>query len=238
VRFVVNHYNFDVRRDSHLVRQVRNSVLTAEETPEADALTKELLLLERYLFGAQRLRPTGGKQYLMLGIDMDEFKDEKQLQAVLDLHVVKSHGNFVFTVRDEVRNSAKGAQAVQERWKVANVRCAPEPEVEGKVVIFSEELMELNRVSTSAGAKLKSDYDLRFLLPAAILPFWERVKLFLLDAWVYFFGFWVLFWLIDEEIFAVITLLYTRYHSKKVLAEEAKLAGGGGKVYLASSKYH
>lgn len=247
VRFVVNHYNYDMRRDSHLVRRVHDSILTADETPEADALARELLMLERYLFGANRLRPIAGNQFLMLGIQMNEFKDEKTLLQVLELPVVKNYGNFVYIVRDEVSKKAKVSQSLVERWKVANVTCGLEQETEeGKSTIFSEELLKESNVAntgalgtrSSANAVKKLDYDLRFLVPAPILPFWERVKLWLLDAWVYFFGFWVMFWLVDEEVFAILTLLYTRYHSRKVLEEESKASGGGGKVYMASSKAH
>lgn len=242
VRFVVNHYNFDVRRDSALIDRCRRTILSPEEVSfDDEAITGEILLLERYLFGAQRLRPVEGKQYLMLGVPLTEFKDEKMLNAALELSVVKANGNFVADYSEDVRSSTKGSlrrsSAMQERWMVAKVACGAEPETDPAdvtvPVVFSQELMEYNRDTWLAR---KFEYQIRYLLPAPIIPFWERFKMFLLNAWVYFFGGWVAFWMFDEELFAIISIGYTRYHSAKVLKEEARRTGG--RIYMMQSKYH
>lgn len=243
VRFVVNHYNFDVRRDSALIDRCRRAVLSPDAVNSVDeGIAGEILQLERYLFGAQRLRPVEGQQFFMLGIPMAEFKDEKMLNAALDLAVIKAHGNFVVSHHDEIRGSYKGhvkrSPAMDtSRWMNACVTCGAEPEFDPSApdtsAVFSKELMEFNR---DTWLVRKFDYNLRYLLPAPVLPFWERVKMFLLNAWVYFFGGWVLFWMFDEELFAIISIGYTRYHSQKVLKEEAKRSGG--RIYMMQSKYH
>ena len=61
-RFVLNHFNFDIRRDTAITSAVHNSVLVNKAaTSESDKLLSDLLLLERRLFGHYRFAPTGGK---------------------------------------------------------------------------------------------------------------------------------------------------------------------------------
>ncbi len=280
VRFVVNHYNFAARRDSALVAAARLAVMSPDERGEggeAEALVAELLHVERYLFGAHRLRPVEGRQYLVLGVPLREFADEKMLKAALELPVVKVHGNFGLEITSDVRASYKGhttrSTAMVDRWQVAIVSC--QPELDGVIptsvaagaaaaadasaaagaaapavttaastsltttvsaaapaLVFTSALMES---SNQSWLGRQYTYDLRFLLPAPILPFWERVKLKLLDIWVYFFCGWFVFWLFDEEFFAIVGILVTRYHTAQVLKEEAKRTGG--RYYIMRTKF-
>lgn len=243
VRFVVNHYNFDMRRDSILVDRMRRAILSSseEETTENAAVANEILQLERYLFGAQRLRPVEGKQYLCLGVPMTELKDDKMLQAALSLPAVETYGNFTVDHHSDVRSFNKGntrrSTSMQERWMVATVGCGSEPEMDPLnprvPAVFSSELMEANR---DTWLSRKFEYNIRYLLPAPIIPWAERVREFLLNAWVYFFGGWVFFWMFDEELIAIFSIAYTRYSAKRILKEEARMTGG--RIYMMQSKFH
>jgi len=221
VRFVLSHYNFDVRRDRALVNTVHDSIMTHTETKEADALACELLMLERYLFGAKRLAPVGGKQWLMLGVELKEFRDEEQLRAVLEMPPVAANGNFKLEIRDEVSKTS------QERWKIAHVSCLPEKEPQFAPQVEGTPAAPLAKLTT---------FDLRVLKPAPILPFWERVKQRALELWVGFFSFWILFWIVDEEVIAFTGLIWARYQQMKMLKEEAKRTGG--RVYMSSTKLY
>lgn len=228
IRFVSNHYNFDVRRDKAILASVKN--VTFGDAKEANnQVVSSLLQTERHLFGQHRLLPVSGRQYLVPGLSLRLVKTEEELKRLLELPPIQQHGNFeLLYVADDMRIQPSDGmavhdnKAVHERWTNAIVRCRPEPEP-----AIAPPLTQVNEELTS--------FRLRVLLAPPILSMSERIKETLLNLWVYWFSFWILFWMVDEEVITLVGLIWARYKQMQVLKEEAKKSGG--KVYIATSKY-
>jgi hypothetical protein len=234
-RFLANHYNFDVRRDKIILGAVRDAVYGAAQ-PESNKVLGDLLITERHLFGAHRLQPISGRQYLLPGVSLRLVKTEEELKRLLELEPVQKHGNFeLFYEQDENRiqylgtgwkkaGYARQAKAVHERWEKAHVRCRPEAEapIAPPVKIYDDESM--------------TDFQLRVLRAPPLVSLSERIKEKLLQLWVYWFSFWMLFWMVDEEVITLVGLIYARYKQLQVLKEEAKRSGG--KIYIATSRFN
>lgn len=220
-RFVMNHYNIDVRKDKILGKEVHQALVHEAPTAISEAVTGNLFLLERYLYGANRLLPVRGYKTLVHSLELRDFVDEAALQAVLQRPPCQAFANIQFEVQDNYEYGVDN-----DRWKVGVVTCGPEPEQEQ-----GEFCPPLVQPTTEA-----TRYQMKLLTPEPILPFMERLKLKLLDLWVYVFAGWVAFWAVDEEIFTLIGLIYARYSQMKILAEESKKSGG--KLYVARGKFH
>ncbi|EPY26071.1 hypothetical protein AGDE_11555 [Angomonas deanei] len=213
VRFVLNHYGFDVRRDTTITKKIHESLLEEQTTTkQSEELLTYLLRLERHLSGKYRFAPVGGRRWFTLGLALSELSSEKEMQRVLDLPVVKQHGNF------EVELDEK-----DPLWKNYVVK----PKVE-------------NFVSFVESAKLTDTirdadliYNLRVQKPPRKLEYWEEMKEKLLQAWVIVFAVWISFWAVDEELITLFALIFLKHRQTKILEEEAEKTGG--KVYIASS---
>ncbi|KAH9601740.1 hypothetical protein LSM04_006889 [Trypanosoma melophagium] len=212
-RFVLHHYNFDVRRDTAITRTVHYTLLeTLSSTPDSDKLLGDLLLLERRLFGKLRFLPTAGRQWFVLGLPLEEIKTEADIHRVLDITVVKEHGNFELKENDS-----------EKLWKVVTVRPKPEN---------SPSFIEEGAFITN---HMEKDLELirRIEKPKPPIEFWDRVKETLLRYWVIWFSLWIMFFMVDEEIITVIALIFLKWRQTKIIEEEAERSGG--KVYIASS---
>nr|CCC93001.1 conserved hypothetical protein [Trypanosoma congolense IL3000] len=212
-RFVLHHYNFDVRRDTIVTRTVHNTLLESREaTLESDKLLSDLLMLERRLFGSYRFSPTSGRRWFVLGLHLEDLKNEEDVKRVLELAPVKENGNFELEVED-----------TQKHWKKLIIR----PKQEAAPSLFEEGDFVVNN----------SEKDLLFecLVPKPKPPmeFWDRFKDALLRYWVIWFSIWVTFFMVDEEIITVTALIFLKWRQTKILEEEAEKTGG--KVYMASS---
>lgn len=238
IRFVSNHYNFDVRRDKVILGSVKDAVF-GEAKAASNAVLGDLLITERHLFGQHRLQPISGRQYMMPGVSLRLVKTEEELKRLLELEPVAKHGNFEMVLeRDDLRvqtvNSGgwtRNAQIFvtqekvqkQERWDVCVLRCKAEPEVP---------VAPPMKIYTGTEA----EFRLRVLRPPPPMSFIERMKETLLQLWVYWFSFWVLFWMVDEEVITLVGLILARYQQLSMLKEEAKRTGG--KVYIATSRFN
>lgn len=230
VRFVSNHYNFDVRRDQAIVDAVKAGCFQ-EMKPEQSQLISQLFITERFLHGDRRLVPVGGKQWLLPGINLRLITEEEELKRLLELDPVKADGNFKLSYADQENrvvdvntiHEKYEAHTVHERWVSATVSCAPETEA------------PFGMLTSQTTDPHKTTFRMRVLREAPKLSFGERTREFLLQLWVYWFGFWILFWLVDEEVLTLIGLIYARYRQMAVLKEEARRTGG--KVYIASGKF-
>ncbi|RNF19515.1 hypothetical protein TcG_04666 [Trypanosoma cruzi] len=213
VRFVLHHYNFDVRRDTSITRTAHNTLYESRtSTPESDKLLGDLLLLERRLFGRMRFAPTSGRQWFVLGLSLDDIKTEADVHRVLDIPVVKEHGNF------EMREEDAG-----KLWKKIIVFPRPEP-----ISSFSED----GDFAISVSEK-DLRLECRIQKPAPPMEFWDRVKDTLLRYWVIWFSLWIMFFMVDEEIITVTALIFLKWRQTRILEEEAEKTGG--KVYIASA---
>lgn len=212
-RFVLNHYNFDVRRDVAVTKLAHDTLQASKDsTLESDRLLEDLLLLERRLSGKYRLAPTAGRSWLVLGQPVAELATEEELHRVLELAPIKAHGNFSLSEAD-----------TEKLWKTATVAANAEA-----VKCFVEE------AGMDAGMK-EADirYDLRIEKPKAPLSFWEELTDKLLRYWVIWLSIWITFWMVDEEIITLIALIVLKARQTSILEAEAERTGG--KVYIATS---
>ncbi|KEG13668.1 hypothetical protein DQ04_00861100 [Trypanosoma grayi] len=212
-RFVLHHYNFDVRRDTVITRTVHKTLLeNLTSTPESDKLLSDLLLLERRLFGRLRFAPTAGRQWFVLGLPFEDIKSEKDIYRVLGIPVVKTSGNF------ELREDA-----TEKMWK--KIIVSPKSEAANS---FAEE-----GGFTPHHAERELCLERRVQKPAPPMEFWDRVKDTLLRYWVIWFSLWIMFFMVDEEIITIVALILLKWRQTQILEEEAEKTGG--KVYIASS---
>jgi hypothetical protein len=218
-RFVLNHYNFDVRRDVEITRFMRANILEkADEAlkPNVEQVFADLLQLERRLFGPNRLVPVRAKQWLVCGVPLTDVKSEKELHRLLELPVVKTYGNFKFSEVDE------GPKVL---FKMGYVEAC-------------EEQIASFQTARDLGAAIKPS-DLKFALkiskPVTPLTRWERIRERLLRYWVIWLSFWISFWFVDEEVITLISMIYMKVKTTKIqkaLAEEA----GEETFYVARAK--
>ncbi|KAG8346486.1 hypothetical protein ERJ75_001738900 [Trypanosoma vivax] len=214
-RYVLHHYNFDVRRDTVITQTVHKTLLEAlTPTPESDKLLSDLLLLERRLFGHTRFCPTSGRQWFVLGLHMEDIKTEDDIHRVLDIPSVKEHGHFELIVED-----------TEKLWKKLIVR--PKHECRPSLV----EEMNFNAHPKQKDLQLER----RVQKPAPPMEFWDRVKDTLLRYWVMWFTLWAMFFFVDEEIITITALIFLKWKQTKILQEEAERTGG--KVYIATSSW-
>jgi len=211
-RFVVNHYNFDVRRDVQLTKSVHQYVLEhLETTTESTEILTELLMLERRLFGERRLIPVGGRQWLVLGVDLSELHTEAEIDRLLKLGVFHDEGNFTLS---EVNVES-------EKRKALTLQARPE----GAVSVATEGGVDLSG-STS--------YTWTIIKPIPSLTFRERLRENMLQAWVMLVALWISFWFIDEELITLISVIVLKYKQNQVLRAEAEKAGTD-RIYIAGS---
>ncbi|EPY36711.1 hypothetical protein STCU_00445 [Strigomonas culicis] len=212
IRFVVNHFNFDVRRDTLITKKVHESLLEeVTTTKESEELLSQLLQLERHLSGHYRFHPTGGRRWFTLGLALSELGTEAEVDRVLNLPIVKEHGNFA---KSEVTDK-------DPLWKTVVV--TPQKE---SFTTFLE--------SAGLDKGVRADdlaYNLRVEKPAKPLEYWERVREMLLRYWVIWFSLWAMFFMVDEEIITLVALIVLKHRQTKILEEEAERTGG--KVYIA-----
>lgn len=212
-RFALNHYNYDIRRDTEITKRVWETLLpTQESTPESDALLQDIFLMERHLSGPYRLAPVAGRRWLVLGEALSELKTEEDVQRVLSIPIIKAVGNFVTTKTDD-----------DALWQRLSITTGPE-----KVESFLE-MAGLHKNFTSADRT----YGIRVEKPRPELTYWENMRERMLRVWVIVFSVWVMFWLVDEEIITLLALLFMKHQHTKVLEKEAERTGG--KVYIARS---
>ncbi|ESL06058.1 hypothetical protein TRSC58_06274 [Trypanosoma rangeli SC58] len=212
-RFVLHHYNFDLRRDTSISRTVGKTLREdCTSTTESDKLLGDILLLERRLFGRMRFAPTAGRRWFVLGLPLDEIKTEADVHRVLDIPAVRNHGHF------ETKEEDLG-----ELWK--KIIVFPKPE---QTFSFYEDGGMETQV---AGKDLR--LECRIQKPAPPLEFWDRVKDTLLRYWVIWFSLWIMFFMVDEEIITVLALIFLKWRQTQILEEEAEKTGG--KVYIASA---
>lgn len=213
VRFVLNHYNFDIRRDTQITKKVHEALLEEQETTTtSEELLRDLLLLERRLMGEARFCPTSGRRWFTLGLALSDIKTEAEVHRVLDLPVVKSVGNFTFGEIDS-----------EKLWKT--ITMAPKAEAQmtfAEAAGIHKDVKETDKL-----------FQLRVQKPVAPLEFWERVRETLLRYWVIWFTVWVTFFMVDEEIITLVALIFLKHKQTKILEEEAEKSGG--KVYIASA---
>lgn len=213
IRYVINHYNFDVRRDTEITSRVHETLLAEKTTtPESDQLLKDLLLLERRLSGPYRFSQSGGRRWFTLGMPLSEIKTEEELKRLMDLAVIKSDGNFAVSEAD-----------ANKLWKVVTVKPQPESHI-----TFAE---AAGIYKDSHGTDF--NFDLRVEKPAPELDYWERLREKLLQYWVLWFAIWVSFFMVDEEIITLVALIFLKHKQTQILEEEAEK--NGGKVYVASA---
>lgn len=214
IRFVLNHYSFDVRRDTFITRQVHDSLREENTTTAAsDKLLTDLLLLERRLYGRYRFVPTAGRQWFVLGMPFTDIKTEAELHRLLALPPVVADGNFVTDVESES----------DPMWKTLRVQPGEES---------TPSFMELAALHSEVSAK-ETYFALRAPKPPPPLAFWDRVKESLLKYWVIALTVWLTFWAVDEEIITLVALIVLKWKQTSILQEEAEKTGG--KVYIASS---
>ncbi|RNF25904.1 uncharacterized protein Tco025E_01908 [Trypanosoma conorhini] len=212
-RFVLNHYNFDLRRDNSITRTVHKTLQEGRtSTTESDKLLGDLLLLERRLFGRMRFAPTAGRQWFVLGLPLEDIKTEADVHRVLNIPVVKQHGNF------ETKEEDLG-----KLWKKIIVFPNTEP---------TSSFYEDGGIETQVAEK-DLRLECRIQKPAPPLEFWDRVKDTLLRYWVIWFSLWIMFFMVDEEIITVVALIFLKWRQTQILEEEAEKTGG--KVYIASA---
>lgn len=214
-RFTLHHFNFDMRRDAVLTSSVHDSVLESRKSTEAsEKLLLDLFLLERKLFGKYRFVATGGRRWLCLGVSLDEVTSEAELNRLLELPVVKQHGNFVSHKVDKEK----------ELWYNVHVEPKDEP-----CFITARDLQSSHYKSADCV------WSLRVNKPPAPLTFWERVKERLLRYWVIWLSCWLIFFMVDEEILALGSLIILKWKATRNMKREAELAGES-KIYIARSR--
>lgn len=211
-RFTLHHFNFDMRRDSVLTSAVHDSVLTERtSTALSEKLLTDLFLLERKLFGKYRFVSTGGRRWLCLGVSLDEVTAEKELFRLLELPCVKENGNF----------SHKKVDNEKELWY--NVEVVPQDE---PCFLTARDLQSKDADCV---------WSLRVNKPIPPLTFWERVKEKLLKLWVIWLTGWLIFFMVDEEIIALGSLIILKWKATRNMKREAE-AAGESKIYVARSR--
>jgi hypothetical protein len=237
-RFVLNHYNNDVRRDTAITKAVHKIFHDALETIHASQRTKgskrssdseqlvikpeltessqklliDILLLERRLFGEMRLTRMGGDRWICIGQRLEEFKEEEEVKRILEIGAIKGHGNFVTSVLDQEK----------ETFYHLVLRPGKEP---------LDSFMESKDIKMGGTVTAEMEYAVKVFKPTPPPTRWEVLKERLLKAWVIWLSVWLMFWFVDEEIIAFTSLLILKYTSTKKLKEEARLTGQ--KVYIA-----
>ena len=214
-RFVESHYNYDVRRDEVLVKAVQRAVSSSNSSdalPMSDVI-EHLLILERKLFGRTRMLPVSGKQWLMLGVALDEVKTEKELLRILDIEPIRNNGNFSLT----------WDETFAEQWKRAYL--TPAEEKQNMTSLF-----EHDEDST------KLVFTLRVLKPLPPLSWKEWLKLKALQYWVAWFALWCMFAMFDEEAVTMCILLYSKWQATRMMKAEARRRPNE-KIYQAHA-YH
>ena len=222
-RFVVNHYNFDARRDRILTEGVHKAVISKEHTPEEDRLLTDLLQLERRLFGDYRMVPVSGTQFLCLGLPCSEITNEEELKRILDYPIMRDHGGFGTREEEGCHQTKKKATKIADRWK--------------KTTVFSKieadhEMMSLPSTYERVTPEEKT-FTVTTLLPAPPLTWRERLREAMLRAFVTGFAIWLSIWFIDEELATLIVLLVLKYKQTKNMREEAEKTES--KLYLAQA---
>lgn len=208
-RFVLNHYNFDVRRDLIITREVHKSVLEElTTTPESDRMLDNILQMERRLFGPYRLAPVGGKNWLVLGVAMEELKTETELRRILALPPFKNHGNVQVNVT-----------SVEKLWNEVRLTCQPESVDEVAPFVTSVPGFE-KRIREE-----DTFFALREMKPLRLLTWREKLTEALLRYWVILLSVWITFWLVDEEVIAILSLVFMRIKSLRDIEEEARRLG-------------
>lgn len=219
-RFVVNHYNFDTRRDRTLTEGVHRALINPAHDADADRLLTDLLQLERRLFGEYRMVPVSGVQYLCLGMPCSEITTETELHRILDYPIIKEHGQFS-TKEEEGSEQKKRRTKIPDRWRKTTVYPNAEP---------GREIMVLPATFDRTIAEDKK-YTVTTLLPAPPLTFGERVREAFLKAFVTCFAIWLSIWFVDEELATLIALLIMKYKQTKNMKLEAEKSES--KLYLA-----
>lgn len=212
LRFVLNHYNFDVRRDL-LITGVLHKSLVSEEplSTDSEKLLNDVLLLERRLYGDKRFSLVSGSQSIVLGLKFSDVTTESELSRFMNLSAVKEVGNFALTETDD-----------SAHWIRRTI--TPQPEA---VTSFAE-ASGMHKDSSSV-----KTFELKIQKPEIPKTFWERFNEKLLRYWVIWFSLWVMFFMVDEEIITLVALLVLKWKQTAILEEEARKTGG--KVYIASS---
>lgn len=214
IRFVLNHYNFDVRRDVVITQLIQRSLLKEKEISEdSEKLLRDILLLERRLYGPHRFLPTSGRRWLVLGLHLSDIDSEEELLRIMNLSAIKEEGNFLLNEED-----------CGKHWKL--LKLTP-----GTESISS--LSECSGVQKDQTTLKDAVFELRIQKPIPPLDFWERLKEKLLRYWVIWFSLWVMFFMVDEEIITLVALIVLKWKQTRILEEEAERTGG--KVYIASS---
>lgn len=214
LRFVLNHYNFDVRRDMIITQLIHQSLLDIKEIDkDSEKLLRDILFLERRLYGKFRFSPTAGRRWLVLGLRLSDINTEEEFNRIANLPAVKEDGNFVVS---EIDN--------EKLWKT--IKLAPGEE---NFHCFAE----VSGVYKNVNVEKDLQLELRVQKPIPPMAFWDRVKDKLLRYWVIWFSLWVMFFMVDEEIITLVALFVLKWKQTAILEEEAKRTGG--KVYIASS---
>ncbi|KAG5492854.1 hypothetical protein JKF63_01434 [Porcisia hertigi] len=213
IRYVINHFNFDVRRDTLITQKVHETLLKERTTtPESEQLLRDLLLLERRLAGKYRFSHFGGRRWFALGMPLSEIKTEEEAQRLLDIGVIKSDGNFTIKEVDS-----------DKLWRTIKI----EPNEEAHLTF-----VEVGNIFKEA-REINTTFELRVQKPQAPPDFWERLREKLLRYWVLWFAAWVTFFMVDEEIITLVALIFLKHRQTQILEEEAERTGG--KVYIASA---
>ncbi|CCW68938.1 unnamed protein product [Phytomonas sp. Hart1] len=213
VRFVLNHYNFDVRRDVIITKAVHDALLAKKEvTSGSDKLIRDILLLERRLFGKYRFGSTGGRHWLMLSMALSDIKTKAEIERLMSLPSIKEEGNFSLTV-----------DGAEKLWETLTLI----PKEESEISFL--ETADLHKLVNTA----ELSYKLRVQKPLKPISFSDRFKEALLHYWVIWFSLWIMFFMVDEEIITLVALIFMKHQQTQRLHEEAKKTKG--KVYVASS---
>ncbi|KAK7200867.1 hypothetical protein NESM_000145300 [Novymonas esmeraldas] len=213
IRYVMNHFNFDVRRDTAITQKVHETLSEEKTTtPESEHLLRDLLLLERRLAGKYRFSQSGGRRWFALGMALSEIKSEEEAMRLLDISVIKSDGNFTRVDVDS-----------EKLWKTVTIR----PNDEAQVTFA-----EAGNIFKDA-RETDTVFELRVQKPQTPPDYWERLRETLLRYWVLWFAAWVTFFMVDEEIITLVALIFLKHRQTTILEEEAQRSGG--KVYIASA---
>lgn len=216
IRYVLNHFNFDVRRDTAITQKVHETLAEDKTTtPESEQLLRDLLLLERRLYGKHRFTQLGGRRWFALGMPLSEIKTEAEAKRLLEIDVIKSDGNFTYGEVDS-----------EKLWKTVTI--TPNDEA-------SPTFADAANIFKDASAS-DTQFELRVQKPQPEPDFWERLRETLLRYWVLWFAAWVTFFMVDEEIITLVALIFLKHRQTKILEEEAEKTGG--KVYIATSLGH
>lgn len=210
-RFVLNHFNFDVRRDTSITKTVHDAVLSTASSPAAaEKLLADLLLLERKLFGQHRLTPTGGRRWLCLGVPLEDIKTEDEVNRLLALPAIQKEGNFSLQRIDN------------EKGLWFNLEIEPK-----------EEPCFLTARDLQSSRPADRKFVLTINKPIPPLTFWENVREKALRLWVIWLSLWLMFFMVDEEIIAFTSLIVLKWKQTRNLEKLA--AETGEKVYVARS---